>query len=162
MLFQYDQNNGTNGFDPSELPIDLFWALIIIAIASVSGIFLLKLGLRIVKAEKRTKLKTVAFYYLFLLGTIFIINAQNFFMGMEGGPDFFFIFFFGGLSLFITTNMANIIFDLGIKKAIVVSIFIVIPISIAMSILMQTIGSMMGGPPPDSYGPSISLLQSFV
>lgn len=162
MFFQF---NDTDGLDPGgifTLPPEMMLVItqvIIILVVLVVGIFMLKLGLVVVKAEKRN-LKSVAFYYIFLMGTIFIINIQMLFIP-GGGAFFLVLIFFISLSMFISTNMINIIYELGIKKAIVVSVFIVVPITIAMSFIFSQISGAFGDPSGSngSTGTSILLIQ---
>lgn len=129
MLFQ-------NGI-PSETLIDI----IIITTGLVSGIFLLKLGLSLVKAEKKTSMKHVMIYYLIYLGTIMFVMMQMVFIQMSG-PDFFIIIPLAVIATFIVTNMINIFHDTGIKKAIVLTIILIVPITIAMTRLGPMLGQL--------------------
>ncbi len=123
----------------AEIPWGLITPILIVTIASVIGMVLLKVGLSIVKAEKKTSMKNVLIFYLIYLGTIMFIMVQLMFIEMTG----FNIVAILGLSIlavFIVTNMVNIFHDTGIKKAIFITILLIIPITIAMSI----IGPLMG------------------
>lgn len=123
----------------AEIPWEVITPILIITIASLVGIVLLKVGLSIVKAEKKTSMKNVLMYYLIYLGTIMFILMQLIFIEMRG----FNIIPILGLSIlavFIVTNMINIFHDTGIKKAIFITVLLIIPITIAMSI----IGPLMG------------------
>ncbi len=123
----------------AEIPWGLITPILIVTIASVIGMVLLKVGLSIVKAEKKTSMKNVLIFYLIYLGTIMFILMQLMFIEMRG----FNIVPILGLSIlavFIVTNMVNIFHDTGIKKAIFITILLIIPITIAMSI----IGPLMG------------------
>jgi len=58
-----------------------------------------------------------------------------------GGSDFFIIIPLAVIATFIVTNMINIFHDTGIKKAIVITIILVIPITVAMSIIGKYMGN---------------------
>ncbi len=123
----------------AEIPWGVITPILIVTIASVVGMVLLKVGLSIVKAEKKTRMKNVLMYYFIYLGTIMFILMQLMFIEMRG----FNIVPILGLSIlavFIVTNMINIFHDTGIKKAIFITVLLIIPITVAMSI----IGPLMG------------------
>lgn len=123
----------------TEIPVEVIIQTIIVSVASLIGILLLKLGLVIVKAEKKTGMKQVLIYYIIYLGTIMFIMLQLMFIEMRGF-DIVAILGLSILAVFIVTNMINIFHDTGIKKAIFITVLLIIPITIAMSI----IGPLMG------------------
>ncbi len=123
----------------TEIPVEMIIQIIIVSVASLIGILLLKLGLVIVKAEKKTGMKQVLIYYIIYLGTIMFIMLQLMFIEMRGF-DIVAILGLSILAVFIVTNMINIFHDTGIKKAIFITVLLIIPITIAMSI----IGPLMG------------------
>jgi len=123
----------------TEIPAEMIIQIIIVSVASLIGILLLKLGLVIVKAEKKTGMKQVLIYYIIYLGTIMFIMLQLMFIEMKGF-DIVAILGLSILAVFIVTNMINIFHDTGIKKAIFITVLLIIPITIAMSI----IGPLMG------------------
>lgn len=125
----------------AEIPWDVITPILIVTIASIIGMVLLKVGLSIVKAEKKTSMKNVLIYYLIYLGTIMFIMMQLMFIEMRG----FNIVAILGLSIlavFIVTNMINIFHDTGIKKAIFITVLLIIPITVAMSIIAPLMGEL--------------------
>ncbi len=123
----------------AEIPWEVITPILIVTIASVVGMVLLKVGLSIVKAEKKTSMKNVLMYYLIYLGTIMFILMQLIFIEMRGF-NLVPILGLSILAVFIVTNMINIFHDTGIKKAIFITVLLIIPITVAMSI----IGPLMG------------------
>lgn len=121
------------------IPVEMIIQIVIVSAASLIGILLLKVGLIIVKAERKTGMKQVLIYYLIYLGTIMFIMLQLAFIEMRG---FSIVPILGlaALATFIVTNMINIFHDTGIKKAIFITVLLIIPITVAMSI----IGPLMG------------------
>jgi hypothetical protein len=130
MIFQ----NGTTSFDE-------YIPLIMIGVLLVADIFILKFGLIITKAESKRNLKWVAISFLIQFGAIFFISLPTFLMGMTGefdeGPNPGIIIPIVLLSVFIDINLINVIHKIGIKRSVVVSFLILVPIIAAMVFLGQ-------------------------
>ena len=120
-------------------------AFIIAGVLLGCGVLILKLGLKITKAEFRTNMKWVAGSFGIQFGIIFFISSPLILYGMigkfQGNPGVIapVILF----SVFIDLNVINIIHKIGLKRSLVVVIFVVVPIIAAMVIL----GSSLGGSP---------------
>ena len=119
--------------------------LITMAVFAGVDILLLKFGLAITKAKRRTKMKWVAISFLIQLGIIFIISSPMFFLGFAGAFD-------GDpgvvipiiiLCTFIDLNVINVIHQIGLKRSLVVVSIIILPIVF----IMVNLGSILSGPP---------------
>ena len=111
-------------------------------------ILLLKIGLAITKAQEKTNMKWVAGSFGIQFGIIFFVASPLFLLGMmgrlggegeeggEGGIIILVVLF----SLFIDLNVINVIHKIGIKRSVVVVIFVVGPIITAMVFLGQSLG----------------------
>ena len=119
--------------------------IIIVAVLILGDILLLKIGLAITKAQERKNMKWVAGSFGIQFGIIFFISTPLLlysmigeFQGEEGIIIPIVIF-----SVFIDLNVINVIHKIGLKRSLVVVIFVVGPIIAAMYIL----GSGLGGSP---------------
>ena len=115
----------------------------IIAISLILvDILLLKIGLAITKAQEKTNMKWVAGSFGIQFGIIFFVGSPLILYGMigrfdgEGGMIILVVLF----SVFIDLNVINVIHKIGIKRSIVVVIFVVVPIIIALIFLGQSLG----------------------
>ena len=118
--------------------------LILMAAFAGGDILLLKLGLAITKAQKRTRMKWVAVSFLIQFGVIFIISSPMFLLGFAGA--------FNGnpgviipiiiLCTFIDLNIINVIHQVGLKRSLVVVLLIIVPIVF----IMVNIGFILSGP----------------
>lgn len=117
---------------------------IIITISSLLGAFLLlKLGLTIVKAEKRTRIKWVGYSFLIQFGVIFAIGSPLMLLGFAGE--------FKGdplgmipviiVAMIIDLNVINVIHQVGLKRSLIVILLIVVPIIFAMRYLGEFIAT---------------------
>jgi len=121
---------------------------IIVAVLILGDILLLKIGLAITKAQERKNMKWVAGSFGIQFGIILFISSPLLLYGMIGSfeeegnmgviiaPVVLF-------SVFIDLNVINVIHKIGLKRSLVVVIFVVGPIIAAMVIL----GSGLGGSP---------------
>jgi hypothetical protein len=126
-------------------PLDGKTMLLILMAAFAGGdILLLKLGLTITKAQKRTRMKWVAVSFLIQFGVILIISSPMILLGFagvfDGGPGVIIpIIIF---SIFIDLNVINVIHQVGLKRSLVVVLIIIVPIVF----IMVSLGSVLSGP----------------
>ncbi len=121
---------------------------IIVAVLILGDILLLKIGLAITKAQERKNMKWVAGSFGIQFGIILFISSPLLLYGMIGsfeeegnmGAIIAPVVLF---SVFIDLNVINVIHKIGLKRSLVVVIFVVGPIIAAMVIL----GSGLGGSP---------------
>lgn len=124
-------------FGSSDMGI-IFGAVMLI----LFDLLLLKIGLAITKAEVKKSMKWVAISFAIQFGIIFFISSPLILYSMIGefrgdqGIIVLVVFF----SLFIDVNVINLIHRIGIKRSIVVVIFVVGPIVTAMNLLGQSLG----------------------
>ncbi len=126
-------------------PLDGKTMLLILMAAFAGGdILLLKLGLTITKAQKRTRMKWVAVSFLIQFGVIFIISSPMFLLGFAGAFD-------GDpgvvipiiiLCTFIDLNVINVIHQVGLKRSLIVVSIIILPIVF----IMANMGTVLSGP----------------
>ena len=126
-------------------PLDKATLLLILMAAFAGGdILLLKLGLAIAKAQKRTRMKWVAGSFLIQFGVIFIISSPMFLLGFagefDGDPGVIIPIVI--LCTFIDLNVINVIHQVGLKRSLVVVLIIIVPIVF----IMANMGSVFSGP----------------
>lgn len=120
------------------LPSGVELSLIITAASLIIfDMLLLKIGLAITKAQVKKNMKWVAGSWAIQFGVIFLISSPIFLYAMIGrfhGEESIIIpvVIF---SLFIDTNIINLIHRVGIKRSIVVVLFVVGPLISAMYML---------------------------
>ena len=120
----------------------LFPIILIVAVAA-GDILLLKLGLVITKAQKKTRIKWVAGSFLIQFGIIFIISSPLFLLGSMGafygdGPGAIIIIIII-LSAFIDLNIVNILHQIGLKRSFIIVVIILVP----MIFIMIYLGDML-------------------
>ena len=117
--------------------------LILMAAFAGVDILLLKLGLIITKAQKRTRMKWVAVSFLIQFGVIFIISSPMFLLGFagefKGDPEVIIPIII--LCAFIDLNVINVIHQVGLKRSLVVVLIIILPIVF----IMVSIGPILSG-----------------
>jgi hypothetical protein len=123
--------------------------IILCGVLIVVDIFLLKLGLFLMKSEYRTKIKWVGISFLIQFGAIFFISSPMLILGFTGafsdgsstsgggGPPAGLIVLAIVGSTFLDFNLINVIHKIGLKKSFLVTIIILVPIIFAMSFLIQ-------------------------
>ncbi|TFF86696.1 MAG: hypothetical protein EU517_00155 [Promethearchaeota archaeon] len=122
--------------------------IILSAVLIVGDILLLKLGLFLTKAEYRTKIKWVSISFLIQFGAIFLISSPILVLGFSGalnglgGPPFQLIIPAIIFSLFLDFNLINVIHRIGLKRAFIVAIIILVPIVFAMFFLIQFLSTL--------------------
>jgi len=118
---------------------------IIAIVLIVVDILILKIGLVITKAEEKKSMKWVAGSFGIQFGMIFFISSPLILYAMmgrfQGDPAIIapVVLF----SVFIDLNLINVIHKIGLKRSLVVVIFVVGPIITAMVILGNTLGGTM-------------------
>ncbi|MGV9171870.1 MAG: hypothetical protein ACOC35_04760 [Promethearchaeia archaeon] len=108
---------------------------ILLPIFLISEIIVLRIGLKLVKAEERKNFKFVIVSFIIQIVALVFINSPFIFMGLTGAfesgpPDPAIITIFILLSIFIEINLINAIHKVGIKAAVFIFILILIPIFI--------------------------------
>ena len=108
--------------------------LILMAAFAGGDILLLKLGLTITKAQKRTRMKWVAVSFLIQFGVILIISSPMFLLGFAGAfkgePEVIIPIII--LCTFIDLNVINVIHQVGLKCSLIVVLIIILPIVFIM------------------------------
>lgn len=121
-------------FTEFQLRFTDFLLYIILPIFIISGIIALKIGLTIAKAEVWRGMKFCALSFVIQLGVILFIASPLILFGfageMEGAPPIALIMVFLVLALFIDIQVINVIHKLGLKRAILVFIIMMIPVGI--------------------------------
>ena len=118
--------------------------IILIIVLILGDILLLKIGLAITKAQEKKNMKWVAGSFGIQFGIIFFISSPLLLFGMigkfQGDPGVIapIVLF----SVFIDLNVINVLHKIGLKRSLVVVIFVVVPIIKAMVLL----GQILGGP----------------
>ncbi len=110
--------------------------LLLSLMAAFAGgdILLLKFGLAITKAQKRTRIKWVAVSFLIQFGVIFLISSPLFLLGFagefDGNPGVIIpVIMF---CTFIDLNVINVIHQVGLKRSLIVVLIIILPIVFIM------------------------------
>ncbi len=103
---------------------------IIMGVLAAGDILLLKLGLVVTKAQKRTQIKWVAGSFAIQFGIIFVISSPLFMLVYAGRvhDELGVIIPFIVLSLFINLNVINVLHQVGLKRSFVILLLISIPI----------------------------------
>lgn len=118
--------------------------LILMAAFAGVDILLLRLGLGITNAKKRTRMKWVALSFLIQFGVIFIISSPMFLLGFsgafDGDPGIIIPIII--LCTFIDLNIINVIHQVGLKRSLVVVLIIILPIIF----IMVNMGSVLSKP----------------
>ena len=131
-------------FQASPPPMGTMESLLFAISLILIDILLLKIGLAITKAQEKKNMKWVAGSFGIQFGIIFFIGSPLILYGMigrfdgEGGMIILVVLF----SVFIDLNVINVIHKIGIKRSIVVVIFVVGPIITAMIFLGQSLGGL--------------------
>jgi len=109
------------------------------------ALVLLKLGLIVTKAEVRTGFKWVLISFGTQVGIFFFVGGPLMLLGfageMEGGPPVILIIIFIFLALFIGVNLLNVMHQLGMKRALIVFLMMLIPFLVVDVILIMLLVS---------------------
>jgi hypothetical protein len=130
----------------TNFSIDDYIPLIIIGSLLVLAIFILKICLAISKAEVRKGMKWVAISSLIQFGVIFFISSPMMLLGIfiwHGPPKPEVLIPTILISFFIDVNVMNIIHRIGIKKSVVIGIFLIAPITIALFFLGSSLADLI-------------------
>ncbi|MFX1502008.1 MAG: hypothetical protein ACFFDH_13675 [Promethearchaeota archaeon] len=102
-------------------------------------ILLLKLALIITNAQEKRNIKWVVGSFGIQFGIVFFISSPLILYGMIGafqeGGEWRIIPLVIIFSVFIDLNVVNILHKIGLKRSLVVMIFVVVPIVLAMLLL---------------------------
>ncbi|MFX1567664.1 MAG: hypothetical protein ACFFCV_04765 [Promethearchaeota archaeon] len=125
------------------IPVGAQMGLIISAVLLILfDMLFLKIGLAITKAQVKKNLKWVAFSWVIQFGVIFFIGSPLILYGMigrfQGDPGIIMLVIF--FAVFIDVNIINLLHRVGLKRSVVVMIFVVGPIITAMINLGQSLG----------------------
>ena len=108
-------------------------------------LILLKIGLVITKAETRTGIKWVLISFGIQVGVFFFVAGPLMLAGFSetdgGGPPAILIILFVIIALFMDVNVLNITHELGLKRALIVFIFIFIPFAFVVGFIIFIISN---------------------
>lgn len=128
-----------NGNEPGEGFFFFFTLMFIVALV------LLKIGLVITKAEVRTGIKWVLISFGIQVGVFFFVAGPLMLAGFSetdgGGPPAILIILFVIIALFMDVNVLNITHELGLKRALIVFIFIFIPFAFVVGFIIFIISN---------------------
>ncbi len=128
-----------NGNGPNEGLFFFFPLMFILALV------LLKIGLVITKAEVRTGIKWVLISFGIQVGVFFFVAGPLMLAGFTetngGGPPGILILLFVIIALFMDVNILNITHELGLKRAIIVFVFIFIPFAFVVGFIIFIISN---------------------
>ena len=121
---------------------------IIIAVLLLVGVLLFWIGLAITKAEVKTNTKWVFGSFFLQFGLIFFISTPMILSGVSGGLGS------GGFNLgmiapiiifsaFIDMQVVNVLHKLGMRRSFIVVILILIPITFALLLLSNNMGTLI-------------------
>lgn len=121
---------------------------IIALVLILADILILKLALLLTNAEVKTNIKWVAYSYLIQFGIIFFISLPMLLLGFmgayeDGGPHPAIIALTIIFSAFIDLNIINIIHKPGIKRSLIITLLIIVPLSYAMYLINSNLGSLI-------------------
>jgi hypothetical protein len=113
----------------------------------IVDIFILKIGLAITKTEEKSSFKWVAGSFGIQFGLVFFISSPMILEGLtggfsNGGPNPLIISLVIIFSLFIDINLINVIHKIGLKKSIIIGFLIMVPITVAMWLIGENLGSL--------------------
>ncbi|MHA2431098.1 MAG: hypothetical protein ACXACC_08735 [Promethearchaeota archaeon] len=133
MIFQ----NGMDSFK-EYLPIIIAGTLLAITF------LILKLGLTIVKAEKRTRIKWVGYSFLIQFGVIFAISSPLMLLGFAGGyeGDPVAIIPIIVVAAAVDLNIINVIHQVGLKRSFFVLVLILVPMVFALRFLGEFLATL--------------------
>lgn len=128
-----------NGNESNEGLFFLFPIMFILALV------LLKIGLVITKAEVRTEIKWILISFGIQVGVFFFVGGPLMLAGFSetdgGGPPAILIILFVIIALFMDVNVLNITHELGLKRALIVFIFIFIPFAFVVGFIIFIISN---------------------
>jgi len=110
------------------------------------ALVLFKIGLKVTKAPERTSIKWVLISFGIQIGIFFFLASPLILIGMTENqtPPFVLIIIFIILALFLDVHVLNIIHKLGIKRAVLCFMFIVVPfllVAIALIVVVTSGGN---------------------
>jgi len=119
--------------------------IVIVALILVS-MLILKISLVLTKAPEKRNMKWVALSFLIQSGIVAFVSAPLLLIGAIGGfqygPPVGLIIFTVIFSGFIVLHVINVIHKTGPRRALAITIVLILPISAAMTLLGMTLGNM--------------------
>lgn len=116
-------------------------SLLLIAVLIIVDLVLLKIALAITKTERWKTMKWAAASYFIQFGVVFAVGSPLFLLGMIGA--------FNGdpgaiipiviIAAFADVNIVNIIHKIGLRRSLIVVIFIIVP----MIFIMRQLGDVI-------------------
>ncbi|MBN1799929.1 MAG: hypothetical protein JW891_00390 [Candidatus Lokiarchaeota archaeon] len=132
IVFDFFDDLGSNPFFPMII------AGIVFLVMATTWVPILKIGLVAAHAEVKREWKWVFASAFMQAGAVFFVMLPLFFnmlleTNMEGGPPVGLLLGLMSLGLFIDLNILNMFHRIGIKKALIIFLFEIIPVVIIMS-----------------------------
>jgi len=133
-------------FQMGTFSMDDYIPIIIMGSLVVLNIFILKIGLAISKAKVKKNMKWAAISSVIQFGIIFFISSPMILLGIyiwHGPPKPEVIVPTIIISFFVDVNVMNLIHRIGIKKAVVIGVFLIGPITVALFFLGSGIANLI-------------------
>ncbi len=122
---------------------------IVMGVLLLVGVLVFRIGLAITKANVKINTKWVFGSFFIQFGLIFFISTPMILSGVSGG------FVSGGFNIgmiapiiifsaFIDMQVVNVLHRIGLKRSLVIVILILIPISFAILLLSNNMGTFIG------------------
>jgi hypothetical protein len=129
-------------------PVELVILIISPIITVILEIILLKVGVKVSKAEKRTNLKWILGSLLIQIGVIAFIGLPFILMGITGefnerGLPLEFLIPLSIIGLIVEINLINAIHESGIGGSILIFILFILPMIFLIYILVTTLPSVL-------------------
>ncbi|TXT62829.1 MAG: conserved membrane protein of unknown function [Promethearchaeota archaeon] len=127
-------------------PVELVILIISPIIIVILEIILLKVGVKVTKAEKRTNLKWILASLFIQIGVITFIGLPFILMGITGqfnlgGPPLEYLIPIAIIGIIVEINLINAIHESGIGGSILIFTLFIIPMIFLVYILVTTIPS---------------------
>ncbi len=124
--------------------MDKYLPIIITGTLLVVAFLILKLGLIIVKAERRTGMKWVGYSFLIQFGVIFAIGSPLMLLGFAGAyeGDPLAIIPIIVVAAAVDLNIINVIHQVGLKRSFFVLALILVPMVFALRFLGEFLATM--------------------
>ncbi|MGB5912212.1 MAG: hypothetical protein WBH31_13545 [Promethearchaeia archaeon] len=124
--------------------MDKYLPIIITGTLLAITFLILKLGLTIVKAEKRTRIKWVGYSFLIQFGVIFAIGSPLMLLGFAGGyeGDPVAIIPIIVVAAAVDLNIVNVIHQVGLKRSFFVLVLILVPMVFALRFLGEFLATL--------------------
>ncbi|MFX0056811.1 MAG: hypothetical protein ACFE85_02585 [Candidatus Hodarchaeota archaeon] len=133
-------------FQPQIGSMDNYTPIIMMISLLIACIFILKIGLAISKAQVRKSMKWTAISFGIQFGIIFFISSPMMLLGMfiwRGPPPLEVLIPTIVISVFVEINVVNLLHRIGIKKSIIIAIFLIVPITAALFAMGFVLGDLV-------------------